>query len=144
MVLHGLLVAGDPEPKTLERWRRGITLDGKPARFKQVTVESRERDETWLRVTVEEGRNHLVRRIVTALGHPAQRLIRVQMGPLELGGLPPKRWRYLTQVEIKALEEEVGVKLNPARPRTQYKRSSRGQPSRRRTSSTGKSELSEL
>jgi len=134
--VYRVLVAGDPEPKTLDRWRRGITLDGKPARFKDVTVASRELDETWLRVTVTEGRNHLVRRIVAALGHPAQRLIRVQLGPLELGELPPKRWRYLTQVEIRALDKEVGVTLNPARPRTQYKRSSRGQSSRRRTSSS--------
>jgi len=107
--VYDVLVAGEPTEETLERWQRGITLDGKPARFRQIEVTTRLRGRTWLQVTVYEGRNHLVRRIAAALGHPTIRLIRVAMGPLRLGDLTPGRWRYLTPHEIKTVREEVGL-----------------------------------
>ncbi len=107
--VYRVLVAGEPTAETLERWRRGITLDGKPARFTQVKIEYQERGQSWLRVTVHEGRKHLIRRIVAALGHPAQRLIRVAMGSLQLGDLTTGRWRYLRDSEINALRQEAGL-----------------------------------
>lgn len=106
--VYRVLVKGEPDAATLERWQRGITLDGRPSRFDKVVVESRDKGETWLRVTIHEGRNHLVRRIVAALGHPAERLIRVEMGPLKLGGLAPGKWRYLTEGEVRSLKRELG------------------------------------
>ncbi|HOT90362.1 MAG TPA: pseudouridine synthase [Anaerolineae bacterium] len=107
--VYRVLVEGEPAAETLERWRRGITLDGKPARFNQVQIEYPERGQTWLRVTVHEGRKHLVRRIVAALGHPAQRLIRVALGSLQLGDLGVGKWRYLREGEIAALRKEAGL-----------------------------------
>ncbi len=107
--VYRVLVEGEPTAETLERWRRGITLDGQPARFNQVQIEYPERGQTWLRVTVREGRKHLVRRIVAALGHPAQRLIRVALGSLELGDLGVGKWRYLRAGEIAALRREAGL-----------------------------------
>jgi 23S rRNA pseudouridine2605 synthase len=106
--VYRVLVKGEPSAATLERWQRGITLDGRPTRFDKVVVESQERGETWLRITVHEGRKHLVRRMVAALGHPPQRLIRVAMGPLKLGDLPPGKWRYLTEEELRSLKQELG------------------------------------
>lgn len=101
--VYRALVAGEPTAETLERWRRGIVLDGRPTRFDKVEVETLGRGETWLRITVHEGRNHLVRRVAAALGHPVLRLIRVEMGPLKLGELAPGRWRRLTVSEVKLL-----------------------------------------
>ncbi|MGC9356517.1 MAG: pseudouridine synthase [Anaerolineae bacterium] len=105
--VYRVLVRGNVAPETLDRWRRGITLDGIYTRCDEVKVESQQQDETWLRITVHEGRKHLVRRIVAALGHPARRLIRVGMGPLRLGKLPPGKWRRLRPDEIEALNREV-------------------------------------
>ena len=108
---YRVLVSGEPTDETLERWQRGITLDGKRTRFDQLKVEQRVRDQTWLLGTVHEGRKHLVRRLVAALGHPAQRLIRVAMGSLQLGDLAPRRWRYLRDNEVNALRKDVGLPL---------------------------------
>ena len=112
--VYRALVHGEPAAETLDRWRRGIILDGRPARFDKVEVESQAHGETWLRVTVHEGRNHLVRRVAAALGHPVIRLIRVEMGPLKLGDLAPGRWRRLTVSEVKLI---TGKRVGAARIR---------------------------
>lgn len=49
--------------------------------------------DAWLRLTITEGRNRQVRRMTAAVGHPTLRLIRVQIGPWELGDLQPGTWR---------------------------------------------------
>jgi 23S rRNA pseudouridine2605 synthase len=110
--VYKVRVFGYPEAKVLDRWQEGIILDGRRSKFDEVVIISRKGEFTWLRVTLHEGRNHIVRRIVAAMGHPADRLIRVQMGPLTLGDLPPGRWRYLREVEVRALQEEVGIQGN--------------------------------
>ena len=136
--VYRVLVAGEPTDETLERWRRGITLDGKRSRFDKLTVERRDHEQTWLRVTVHEGRKHLVRRIVAAMGHPAKRLIRVEMGPLKLGDLTARRWRYLHNSEIYALRKEVGLKtesLDRQRPQQHTRNKNRTDSRRQRPSS---------
>lgn len=62
---------------------------------------------TWLRFKLREGRKRQLRRMVALLGHPAQRVIRIGLGPLSLGDLKPGEWRDLTPGEIKALREAV-------------------------------------
>ncbi len=106
--VYRALISGEPTAETLDRWRRGIVLDGRPARFDKVEVESQSHGETWLRITVHEGRNHLVRRVAAALGHPVNRLIRVEMGVLKLGDLPSGRWRRLTASEVKLITGKRG------------------------------------
>lgn len=121
---YAVLVEGEPTPDILERWKRGITLDGRMTRFDEVTVTEQARGETWLKVTVHEGRKHLVRRMVAALGFPATRLIRVTMGPLQLGTLPSGKWRYLSDSEISLLRKE-GLAPDAPRTRDTYKRGAR-------------------
>ena len=43
----------------------------------------------WLRLTIREGRNRQVRRMTAAVGHPTLRLVRIAVGPVSLGDLPP-------------------------------------------------------
>lgn len=134
--VYRALVKGEPTAETLDRWQRGITLEGRAARFDEVVVEKQERGQAWLRVTVHEGRNHLVRRIVAALGHPVMRLIRIAMGPLSLGNLASGKWRYLTDGEISALTgEAASVKKSPGR-RSAARGSNRAAPPERRGSFT--------
>ncbi len=116
--VYRVLVQGEPTPETLTRWRRGITLDGRKTKFDEVSVESQKRGNTWLRVILHEGRNHLVRRMVAALGHPARRLVRLRMGPLRLSGLAPGRWRHLTAGEVKLLTgraSSMSARRSPSR-----------------------------
>ena len=81
----------------------------------EVTVEERRPTKTWLRVTVHEGRNHLVRRLCEAIGHRAEKLQRVTLGPLELGKLPIGDFRPLTPREVTALHR-VARAAKRARP----------------------------
>ncbi len=96
-------VSGMPDERALGRLRRGIRLDDGPTEPVEVSVEERRPTKTWLRVTVHEGRNHLVRRLCEAIGHRAEKLQRVALGPLELGKLPIGDFRPLTPREIGAL-----------------------------------------
>ena len=54
---------------------------------------------SWLSITLREGKNRQVRRMTAAVGHPTLRLIRVSLGPLELGALQPGQWRHSTPHE---------------------------------------------
>jgi len=64
------------------------------------------RKNSWMRLTVHEGRNKLIKRMCTAISHPVIRLKRVRYGPLVLGNLKPGDYRYLTPQEIKELKGE--------------------------------------
>lgn len=96
-------VSGSPDARALTRLRRGIRLEDGPTEPVEVTVEERRPTKTWLRITVHEGRNHLVRRLCEAVGHRAEKLQRVTIGPLELGKLPIGEFRPLTPREITNL-----------------------------------------
>lgn len=106
-------VEAHPEDETLKRWRRGIFLDGRRTAPADVSILSRRKDHTWLRVVMREGRKRHIRRIAAKLGHPVRRLIRVRIGPVQLGDLRPGQWRPLTQGEIEQLRELKHDKRSP-------------------------------
>lgn len=116
---YHVLVEGRPTEETLERWRRGVELDGKmtaPAKVAVLRTEKEgTRERTWLRVILREGRKRQIRRTAALLGHPVVRLIRVRIGPVRLGDLPPGKWRYLSPAEIRALRRCLQL---PPRRRT--------------------------
>lgn len=58
-----------------------------PVRFRQSVPES------WLEITIKEGRNRQVRRMAAAVGLPCLRLVRISIGPHRLDGLAPGQWR---------------------------------------------------
>ncbi|RIH82032.1 Ribosomal large subunit pseudouridine synthase B [Calidithermus terrae] len=70
------------------------------------------------RLVMTEGRKREVRRMLKAVGYPVERLVRTQIGMLELGGLKPGEWRYLGPEEIAALTAEP-PKPKPQRPKPQ-------------------------
>ena len=96
-------VSGTPDERALARLRRGVRLDDGPTGPVEVAVEQRRPTKTWLRITVHEGRNHLVRRLCEAVGHRVETLQRLALGPLELGKLPLGDFRPLTPRELVAL-----------------------------------------
>jgi len=113
---YAVKVRGEPAPPTLRRLLAGITLDGKPARPTQVRI-TRRGANARLEVTVVEGRKHLVRRLLAAVGHPVSRLKRVRYGPLTLGPLAAGEVRPLLGSEIVSLRRAVHRK-EPRRDRT--------------------------
>ncbi len=73
-----------------------------PARLRLV---HREADRTILDITLREGRNRQVRRMLARVGCPVKKLMRIQMGPLKLKGLQLGEWRELTTPEVNALRK---------------------------------------
>lgn len=115
---YHVYVEGHPEDKALERWRRGLYLDGQRTAPAEVSILSREKDHTWLRVVLREGRKRQIRRVAAKLGHLVHRLIRVRIGPVRLGDLKPGQWRPLSKQEIEQLWEiKQRKKRFPARKR---------------------------
>jgi len=104
-------VRGTPEEKVISRLQRGITLEDGRARAVSVEVLDRREKNSWVRVVVTEGRNHLIKRMFLAIGHPVLKLKRVAFGPVQLGNLPLGQFRYLTPAEI------TKIKSRPSKPR---------------------------
>ncbi len=113
------LVNGRPSKKTLAAWQRGIMLDGQLTAPARVDAIRQEKDSTWLRIAMREGRKRQIRRVASMLGHPVRELKRVRMGPLFLGRLEAGQWRYLTNKEIGDLEV---LKRLPSKAKTRKPR----------------------
>ena len=77
------------------RMSAGIELDGKPTLPATVLVLEKQEGRAVLQITVQEGRNHLIRRMCEAVGLEVARLKRISIGPLKLGMLQPGHWREL-------------------------------------------------
>ena len=70
---------------------------------------SRRGGESTLELTLHEGRNHQVKRMCAAVGHPVHRLHRSRYAGIGLDGLAPGEWRELTKGEVAALREAAGA-----------------------------------
>ena len=101
---------GTVDDASLETLSRGITIDGALVTPRRVTVRKRSGRETHLLVELVEGRNREIRRLFAAIGHDVTRLLRVSFGGVELGTLPPGRWRPLTYDELRTLRREVDLR----------------------------------
>lgn len=104
-----------PTEEALEQLRQGVRLSGKktrPAEVRLLTEAPQLPDRpvpirfrknvptAWVEITLREGLNRQVRRMTAAVGHPTLRLVRVAIGPIALGDLPPGQWRDLPNHEI--------------------------------------------
>jgi len=98
-----------PTEEHLAALRRGIRLEDGMTAPARVKVLERLRKNAWVEIELHEGRNREVRRIFETLGYFVEKLIRVRMGPITLGPLPPGALRPLSQAEIKSLKHAVGL-----------------------------------
>lgn len=101
-------VRGAPDERALARLRRGVTLDDGRTGPARVRVEKRLPTKTWLEIVVFEGRSRLVRRACDVIGHAVEKLQRVALGPIELGGLARGACRELTAAEVTMLRRAPG------------------------------------
>jgi 23S rRNA pseudouridine2605 synthase len=96
-------VEGRPAPKHLARIRAGVTLDDGLARAKTARIVAASGPRGALRLVMTEGRKREVRRLLAAVGLPVTRLVRLRVGPVRMGALPPGAIRPLTREEIREL-----------------------------------------
>jgi len=128
-------VRGIPDATALGRFRGGMQLDGRrtrPARAAVRRTTGAQKGNSWVEVTLHEGRRNQIRRMFQQLGHPVQKLRRIRVGPVTLGELQPGYSRELRPLEVTALhrqafsrDTEVASRKTPASrrgPRTRGRR----------------------
>ncbi|HET8615942.1 MAG TPA: pseudouridine synthase [Actinomycetales bacterium] len=89
--------------------REGIELEDGPVRVDSFKVIDSQPGKALVEVVLHEGRKHIVRRALAAVGHPVQRLVRTQVGPVHLGDLRQGRWRVLSEAETSQLFDAAGL-----------------------------------
>jgi 23S rRNA pseudouridine2605 synthase len=104
------LVHGRPTAELAAAAREKIVIDGRPVVPTDVRVRPGKDGRSILDLTLEEGRNRIVRRWCEAMGLKVERLARLSYGPVRLGDLPPGRYRPLTPREEAALYKSVRLK----------------------------------
>ena len=85
---------------------KGIELEdgmGRVLAFKHLSPQ-------WIEVTIHEGRYHIIRRLMEAVGVDVLRLIRTNFGPISLGDTPEGRWRDLNSAELLSLQNALDIK----------------------------------
>jgi 23S rRNA pseudouridine2605 synthase len=99
-------VAGDVTAEEVSRLVKGVMIDGRLTSRAKARVTKSGPGFTDLLITIHEGRNRQVRKMMEAVGHDVMMLRRVRFGPLTLGELKRGMWRELTEQEIGNLKKE--------------------------------------
>lgn len=91
----------------LKKLSSGLDIGGTVTQPCVVKVIKRNPHNLWLEMTLKEGKNRQIRRMVEAVGGKVLRLVRVGIGPIQLGALKKGEWRRLTPGEAKELERHT-------------------------------------
>lgn len=102
-------VEGFVDNHTIRRLEKGLRLDDGPVRPDKVKLVQRTDEHSLLAITLHEGRNRIVRRMMDSVGHPVRRLSRTAIGPIRLNAT---RGQYLGVGETRELtRDELGALL---------------------------------
>jgi 23S rRNA pseudouridine2605 synthase len=111
--VYAAKLKGHLDVPELDRLRNGVKLDdGYVTQKAEVFVLREEDRNTWVQITLTEGKNRQIHRMAQAIGHPVQRLVRMSFAGLDTEGLRPGEHRPLTRTELDKLKKQF---LGPAR-----------------------------
>jgi 23S rRNA pseudouridine2605 synthase len=114
-------------PEVVESFARGVTLDDgtrtAPAKV-QLIGATEGGNNSWLEVTIHEGKNRQIHRMAEALGHQVAKLQRVRYAGLDAGTLRPGKYRQLVDREIETLRRAAGLTKEKSRGKVPGKWSS--------------------
>jgi 23S rRNA pseudouridine2605 synthase len=106
---YAVRVLGALSKEEKQKLLDGVMLDDGPALFGSIEDGGGEGSNCWYRVTISEGRNREVRRMMEAVGHAVSRLIRIRYGAMVLPhGLRRSGWMELDEADIRALMKAAG------------------------------------
>jgi len=132
-------VMGTPDEGKLDRLKKGVLLEDGQARALSVSVLQQKEKNSWIRVVVTEGRNHLVKRMFEVIGHSVLKLKRIGFGSISLGTLPVGQFRSLSAEEVKELKRKssaFGVRSSEGERKTRSEFGVRSSEEGRKASST--------
>lgn len=109
-------VHGDPTPEDCKRLLDGVFLSDGRVRAKRIKRMKKQKDSTWLRIVLNEGKNREIRRMLARLGHKVLTLRRIAIGPVQLDKLPRGKARRLSGTELNELRAAVERRKVPAEP----------------------------
>jgi 23S rRNA pseudouridine2605 synthase len=111
-------VKGRADEETAQRLEEGVTIEGEKLSATRASVRKASGRESHLVLTLTEGKNREVRRLLDAVGHPVTELRRVQFGGLELGDLAPGAWREVSADELaRAFPDRPQPRRREPRPK---------------------------
>lgn len=118
-------VHGHPRDKDMEKLASGLTIDGVKYGAIEGNVDSTKGANSWLTLSLREGKNREIRKVMEHLGYTVSRLIRISYGPLQLGELKPGT---LEEVKSRILRDQMGVEKfeEPDMPASPGKKFTRG------------------
>jgi 23S rRNA pseudouridine2605 synthase len=104
--VYAAKMRGHLDVPELDGLRNGVRLDdGYVTKKAEVFVLREEPKNTWVQITLMEGKNRQIHRMGQAIGHPVQRLVRLSFAGIGTDGLRPGEWRPLTKNEIEKLKK---------------------------------------
>ncbi|MFU8829574.1 MAG: pseudouridine synthase [Phycisphaerales bacterium] len=121
---YRVIVRGQLTDEHIERLQRGIylaaresgqTVGAERVGAADIDVVRRERERTIVDITLTEGRNRQIRRLLASVGCHVKKLTRIQLGPLSLKGLAVGEWRELTPTELSMLRKAVRKSASAAK-----------------------------
>jgi len=101
--VYRVQVAGELTEEGVQQLRQGVHLAEGFAKAAHVVIKGRHKQSTILDMTLTEGMNREVRRLLARIGHKVLTLIRIAVGPVKLGKMVPGEWRKLTRTEVERL-----------------------------------------
>ncbi|WP_280110012.1 pseudouridine synthase [Beijerinckia indica] len=102
---------GTTDQAVLDQLRQGITIDGIHYAGMEVTFDREQGANSWLTLSLREGKNREVKRVLEQIGLEVNRLIRLSFGPFQLGDLPEGD---VTEVRTRVLRDQLGPSLAAA------------------------------
>ncbi|MEM9354074.1 MAG: pseudouridine synthase [Planctomycetota bacterium] len=120
--VYEVQVAGEVGPTVVQQLKKGVHLAEGFAQASGAKVKSKKKRSSVLEMTLEEGRNREVRRLLARLGHKVQRLTRIAVGPIRLGELPLGATRKLAPEEVSKLRKWAEESRPTNRPKRRRRR----------------------
>jgi 23S rRNA pseudouridine2605 synthase len=125
-------VAGVPNRPTLDSLREGAHFSDGYFRVHSAKILRKQGQSSFVELTLAEGQNREVRRLLARAGHKVMRLKRVSFGPIQLGRLKPGEFRELTRTELEELLSMVSRNVSSGTGRRDKPRQGRPQQQTRR------------
>jgi 23S rRNA pseudouridine2605 synthase len=112
-------VHGDPDPVRLAALENGVTVEGVKYGPIRALLDRRQGSNAWLTVSLSEGRNREIRRVMEHCGWPVTRLIRVAYGPFQLGNLAEGA---VEEIPARVMRDQIGQLEAGAAPHAHRRR----------------------
>lgn len=102
-------IKGVIEDDKIEKLKRGVKLEDGMTSPSKVKKLRKAEENSWIEITIYEGKKRQVRRMLGKVGHPVLKLKRIRINGINLGNLLPGEIRYLTPEEVGKIKKEVSA-----------------------------------